>query len=682
MGRFAKAVQDGAILGPLRSGFKMSRWREEHAKLGDDDEDQNLLDAGVLIYDKADHIRSALKLTFSNKLKATTKVRAFAALANYNLCALYKKTQESLEQLAATQRDSYPGAPLMMHELAAVKVELPVGAQFSPDEIVQSMVDGMEVPLKRILEVNPDLVGNPQFGKMNWDDALNDFNLGYLYSHIESLWDECLWNNYKTVNGGVPVTFSPSDKFWLVRAVTSRVRFSSLSREFAVHAQNAQRQLSESGRLATLGLLNVKAVSKDGRRQSIQLVPFDIESRYVNWLFTMRAYASEPYYAELLSEPQVMLKGATLNQLLTGWIVVSAASHYLRELVEARDVKEVSEPNTWLPNYAPILQKSALSGSISSASKASLEQSVAMVDFLVFFGKAGQELWAQPLLPVSKEAVVPIFATTSSPNLRRLLDVWLKQLGVDLSLRGQPFEAHIRASIRKNISLSPLLSGKADCLEHGVKFTPSGEREEQIDVVAVVGDAVIIGEAKCLVEPAEAKQTAMHRVKVIDAVAQVKRKAMAITRNKKQFQRRVSQLGLALPENFTVLPAVILNSAIHCGVAVDGVPVVDEHILSGFFRGELIDMAMQDADGTLKTIRKNVLYVSAADAPNALAKYLLFPPQMTPLLAGVVERWVPIPAIDEGDWFGQFLALDCKPNVAPLTESEEAAAGRAPKKKN
>lgn len=674
MGKFIKAVQAGDVLGPLRSGFTAVKWSAEHTRLGDDDDDRNLLDAGLLIHEKAKHIRAELKVTFSKGLRATTKVRAFAGFANYNHCALSEKTQEALKQIATKYQEEHPGTPVMLHELAAVKVELPVGAKFSPDEIIQSVVDGVEIPLKRILESAPDLLGNPEFGKLNWDDIQLDFNLGALYSHIEELWDDCLWNSYKATRNDQDVTFSPSDLSWLIRSVVSRVRFDSLGREFAAHVRHTQRQLSYKRALQRLGPINTMALAKEGRRQIIRLQPFDTESKEGLRLLVMRAYASEPYYKELLEEPQHRLRGATLNQLLTAWTVVSGASRLLREGLERLEVKNSSEPKTWLPNYAPVLQKSALAHAVSVACSASFEQSEALAEFFVFRGKPNQELWAQPLLPVGKEVVVPLFATTASPNLRRLVDVWLAQLGVDLSARGPAFEGHVRSSIRRDIAESPLLRINSDCLDRGVRFTPAGEREEEIDVVAVIGNIVIVGEAKCFLDPAEAKQTAMHRVKVIEAVEQVKRKAVTVNRNKKGFRQRLSQLGLELPENFSVLPVVILNSAIHCGIAVDGVPIVDEYILGVFFRGEFVEIAVDEAESEFRTVRKRVLYSSAEEASNVLAGFLSAPPQMEPLLAGLNRRWVPVPAINEADWSGLFLALDCVPNVTSLTEREDAVA--------
>ncbi|WP_150118703.1 hypothetical protein [Collimonas fungivorans] len=675
LGKFTKSVQDGEIPGPLRTEFKVKQWRAKYALLDEgDDDDRSLFDAGLMIHDKADHIRSNLKVTFSENFRATTKIRAFAALANYNYCRLIELTHEAFSNAAAKQRELDPDAPIMMHELVALKLKLAVGAEFGPDEIVQAMVDGMEVPLKRILEKNPNLSGNPEFAKLDWDDMSLDFNLGNLWAHIEGLWDDCLWNKYIPTQKGRATKFAPKEDIWQLRYVVSRVRFNSLAREFAMYSLKFQKNLIYRGVLKLLAPMNVKALSKDGRRQVIQMSAFDPGSSDIDWLLTMRAYASEPYYKELLQEPQAKLFGATLDHVLVAWGVVSRASSVLRKGLALRKVEIGEEAETWLPTYASVLQVPALVRAVSIACGIDLSRSKALIDFFMFHGKSDQELWAQPLLPVSKDAVIPIFATTSSPNLRRLVDVWMKQLGVDLSLRGPAFEEHIRATIRTNIAQSPMLSA-SKCLERGVKFTAPNEREEEIDFVAMIGNIVIVGEVKCFLDPAEAKQTAMHRMKVIDAVTQVRRKADTVREHKEAFRVRAFQLGLELPVQFDVLPIVVLNSAIHCGFAVDGVPIVDEHILGVFFRGELVEMAISGSDGELTTVKKRVLYSSITEAAESAANYFSFPPQMEMLLAGVGKRWVPIPAVGEADWDAQFLALECVPKLPPSYREEATLAG-------
>ena len=85
------------------------------------------------------------------------------------------------------------------------------------------------------------------------------------------------------------------------------------------------------------------------------------------------------------------------------------------------------------------MQIDALAQAIAAAVNIQLIQARAILEFLIFRGDDGQELWAQPLVPISIEGVSPMFAATTSPNLGRLVDIWMRQIGIDLGLRGTAF---------------------------------------------------------------------------------------------------------------------------------------------------------------------------------------------------------------------------------------------------
>lgn len=308
------------------------------------------------------------------------------------------------------------------------------------------------------------------------------------------------------------------------------------------------------------------------------------------------------------------------------------------------------------------MQIDALAQAIAAAVNIQLIQARAILEFLIFRGDDGQELWAQPLVPISIEGVSPMFAATTSPNLGRLVDIWMRQIGIDLGLRGTAFEDYVNLELRKDISASPLLNG-AKVIENGIVFKPPEDRDEQIDTVLVVGDLVILGESKCILHPAEAKQIAMHRKTVIDAVAQVKRKTASVEKYSRTFRDQLRLQGIELPEKFRILPIVILNGSIHSGFEVDGVPVVDLYILNVFFSGELIDMARQYADGHIEHVKKRVLYSDADEASRIAAEYFSAPPQMEFVLSGMKKRWVPIAKVSDNDWAGMYLAFECSPQV-------------------
>lgn len=657
MGRFINAVRHEQVNGPLRTKFKPEVWKSDFDRLRDDDDDKHLYDAGLLIHEKAECIRSNLRITFSKTLRGTTKLRGFAAIANYQHVQVGQAVREKMKELRDKAEAASPGAPVMMHELAAMKLgngPAPLG----PEEAIQGLVDGMQVPVKQILKAATDLSGNPNFADLEWDDLQFDLKLGTLYAHLEGLWDDCLWNGYQSTTDGRRVRFDFGDDFWLRSQIVGQTRLKALKAESVAHAIDAHRAMIYSGRYLPPLLGDVKSITKTGRSQVINIGIFERDSDELLRLLTMKLLSTEPYYDDLLAEPQPLLQGATLDQLLNAWALVSSVARRLNDEASDTEIKNPDNPKSWLPFFAPVLHLRALYQAASETCRVTLAQGRALIEFLVYRGGSSQELWAQPLLPVSQDAVAPIFAAAISPNSNRLIDIWLNQLGVDLSLRGHAFESYIRAELTSSMAESPI-SAYCRCLSESLNFTPQGERSEEIDIVAAIGSVVLIGEAKCFLEPTEPKQLARHRDKVIDAVRQVSRKADAVRRNKEQFRTRMQQVGLTLPTEFEVQPLVILNSAMHSGMPVECVPVVDEHILGVFLRGHMDEVAIRSPARGFQALRKKVFYTSLAEATKVLPKFLARPAQLEPLLAGLTHRWVQIPPVSEGDWTGLYSTLDC-----------------------
>ena len=657
MGRFINAVRHEQVNGPLRTKFKPEAWKSDFERLRDDDDDKQLYDAGILIYEKAECIRSNLRITFSTTLRSTTKLRGFAAITNYQQVLVSRAVREKMRELRDKAEAASPGATVMMHELTAMKLDSGP-APLGPEEAIQGMVDGMQIPVKQILKAVTDLSGSPNYADLEWDDLHFDLVLGTLYAHIEGLWDDCLWNGYQSTTDGRRVRFDFRDDFWLRSQIVGQTRLKALKAESVAHAVDAHREMIYSGRYLPPLMGNVKSITKAGRSQVINVGNFERDSDELLRLVTMKILSTEPYYDDLLAESQPLLQGATLDQLLNAWALVSSVARRLNKEASETQIKNPDNPKSWLPSFAPVLHLRALYQAASETCRTTLAQGRALIDFLVYRGGHNQELWAQPLVPVSRDAVVPIFAAAISPNSNRLIDIWLNQLGVDLSLRGHAFESYIRAQLTSSMAKSPICA-YCHCLSESLNFTPLGERSEEIDIVAVVGPVVLIGEAKCFLEPTESKQFARHRDKVIEAVRQVSRKADAVRRNTEQFRARMQQVGVTLPTEFEVQPLVILNSAMHSGIPVECVPVVDEHILGVFFRGHMDEVAIRDPARGFQSLRKKVFYTSLVEATEVLPKFLARPAQLERLLDGLTPRWVQIPPVSEEDWTGLYSTLDC-----------------------
>ena len=674
MGEFTKRVRDGDIAGPLRRAFTPDRW---HHAFGDlpapDAVDHNTHAAGLALHEKLGAIRDVLKLSSSDEISATTKLRAFLAITNYDFFVARDKTKLAIEKFQA-EREGVSDEVYAMEEMAGLKLSLPGGFDWMPNEVVESLVDGIELPIRVVLQGSPSLAGNPRMNQIQWTEAGLELNLGILYRFAEDLWDDCLWNSYKMIEKGRVKVFLPQDVDVLRAYRIGLARRTSLSMAFSMMATQFQREALAKG--ARLRVREVCGIERRGKRQFIKVSKHGVSTEIIEELSVMRTLAAEPYYGELLEERLESLQGLTLASLIDAWTVISRAAHVLVQSIGEKHAHNVGDDrvHAWMPEYAPTLQVEALVDALAAAAGISEPEGRRIVKFFTFWGAAEQEIWAQPLVPVGPETVAPIFAALVSPNLRRLVDVWMRQAGVDLSRRGPAFEAHIRKLAVDAIRRSKLLSPVAACITDDYTFRPAGRRDEQIDLIFSIGNTVFVAEAKCILEPTDSKGIAMHRKTVLGAAEQALRKVQSLEDNRTAFVEDARRFGMALTEDFKVKPLVIVSTSTHVGIAALTVPVIDEFILGRFLDGELEDIAYQPGDLASSKRYKKRFYSNAAEAEENAPSYFASPPQMKRFIDGIRGRVVPMYAANEGDWIGKIVTMDCVTGGVPLSLQEQASS--------
>jgi hypothetical protein len=664
MGEFIRNVQDGQVPGPLQRKFSAGRWKKALDSVADpDDSDKNLYSAGLAIHQKLASIRARQKLSSSEKLSATTKLRAFVAAANQNYLVTKKKAQAAVAE-AGERRAQTEVEGFRFEELLNVRLELLSGFEASPDEIVENLVDGVETPIKVALQPPLDLSGNPQLRDVEWDDIALELNLGIFYRFAEDVWDDCLWNGYKLVERGDLKLFTPTEIDPKRGHVTGIIRRQALGMQMGVTIKKLHREMLLRGDVPQSR--EVRAITRDGKRQVIQLANSDGGSETQEDFLVMKAFANEPYYFELLGEPLPSLDGLTLHDVMNGWTIVSQASRVLAQSVaarhSARPPAEQAPAHTWLPEYAPVLQVDALVRALVAAAGFSQAAAKNLVEFLTFRGEPRTELWAKPLVPVGPSTVAPVFAAVSRPNLRRLVDIWMRYAGIDLAKRGPAFEAHVRTTVVEGIQESKVLSGGAFAIPVDYTFTPPGQQGVQFDLVFFIGQTVFIAETKCILEPTESKGVAMHRKTVEEAADQALVRAKVLEEHRERFVADVKQrFNHDVLVGFKVVPFIVLSTTTHVGVPVKGVPVVDEYILGRYLDGELDDVAVQGKDFEVVKTIKNVFFATIEEAEVRAAQYLASPPQMQRLLKGLKGRALPLPPMFDGDWQGMVAVIECVP---------------------
>lgn len=671
MGKFTKEVRDGAIAGPLRRAYTPDKWQQEFDSQPEPDAiDHDTYAAGLVLHEKLAAIRGVLKLSSSDAISATTKLRAFLAVANYDFFVARDKTKSAIEKFIAEREDDSKEV-YTMEEMEGLKLNLPGGFDWMPNEIIESLVDGIELPIRIVLQSNPSLTGSPRMDQVQWIEAGLELNLGVLYRFAEDVWNDCLWNSYKLVDKGRLKVFMPQDVDAIRGHRIGLARRASLASGFSIMATHHQRRALASG--ARLRVREACGIERQSKRQVIKFAKNGFASEFMQELSVLRTYAAEPYYEALLGERLESLQGLTLSALIDAWTVVSCVTHVLVQSIGEKHTRNIGDDrvHVWMPEYAPTLQVDALVDALAIAAGIRKPEGRLIVEFLTFRGKSGQEIWAQPLVPVGPGTVTPVFAAIVSPNLRRLVDVWMRQAEVDLSRRGPAFETHIRGVVTVAIGQSRHLSSVAACVKDDYTFRPEGGRDEQIDLIFSIGNMVFVAEAKCILEPTDAKGIAMHRKTVLGAAEQVLRKVKSLEDNRVAFVADVRRFGMRLADDFKVRPLVIVSTSTHVGIPALSVPVIDEFILGRFLDGELEDFAYQPNDPDASQRFKKLFYSNAIEAEERAPDYFASPPQMQRFIEGVRGRVVPIYAASDTDWVGRIVTMECVAGGFPLSLKDQ-----------
>lgn len=624
---FIERLRNGTLAAPTSPKFDPNAWKAELDTGVSSSDDCQVFLIGLQIKRSLDAVRKHLTFVTSNEVPVYWRRRGLVALVNHQaLVANMKATA-----MADERKPSQPNPAMDL--LANTKIELPLG-NFSPDAIIESAIDTGGRLLRMIASAPAsEEISEPA---LSFKAMTNDLNVGIAYAALEGLWLDVLWNDFRM----------SGDESYPLFASVEGVREEQ-------RAESQFRHLMTSIHSEVIPYVRALATNANPSQASI---PLDMQATIVSGQFILTPVSSATdalarrvvletstlpiYYQSVVNTPGPQYKRLTLVSVTRGYAllrsIAESASAHATEVLERAELDPSAKASE--ADFAPVVNRDHLRMALASALAVGSDVAEEMISF---FTGAGQGVtrsldhWMAPLVSLTSTSLTMFPQAVRHASLRRLADLWLRHLGFDLDIRGLPFEAHVRTSVR-NKSLRSSLAGLTQVLSSEFILHPDGSREEQIDLVVVLGDRVLIGEVKCFLQPSSPLDRHNHWDKLCEAVAQVTRKAKAVQDFETAFRSRAQHYGLTLPVTIEVLPLVVLNHAIDVGHVINGVPVVDLRILEMFFEGVLQRNAIVTSGGRVESSQLEYFYRSAAEATEALADYLNDPPQLRHLHGTVV----------------------------------------------
>lgn len=626
---FRDAVRKRKVNGPNRPGFVVDEWQKHATNLANDDIDRQLAQAGEWFFAKFEEARTKHLLVNDKTVSRTAKLRAVVAGSNIAMLDIQNGFAAHLKRMERSGRRAVLSDEFQYFKQTSLgKVSVPT------DDQAESMVGGTQKALRFVLQTRSGDGGK----KGSVEGALSDINLGMYYYALESHWERILWEEYELIPG-TPATIRPSMYCLLDAFIVTRARQDRLI--FGLYQMAGEHFRQGSFHPDNTYVRPVVAIAKDGRRQRMVLgSAYEATSSTIS-AFVMRHAVRQQYYADIWFAESKCEAGLNLDLVLKAWEVVSTASQVLAERLATQ-----TPPAGKINVNAPVLEIRALCQAIQSTAHVEYRVARRLVDFLTFEGKDKDDLWAKPLVRIADDRVAPVLLTACFPELRRTIDIWLANLEIVVQDKGKVFNRNVQDAIARTAANSKYLND-AIVVSGEFKLPIKKNRIEEIDLLIVLGSLVVVGECKCKVMPNEPRDWHKHRQLVQEAVVQVRRKAQAVMSNIQIFAERLHQRGIVVPAVLEVIPMVVLNTGLHAGLPVDGVPVVDLPLLETYFRGYIANGTVEREDGRLDVIPKLSLYSTALEARQNFNSYLHAPPQLHQLRKSVKDCSIPLPMLDD-----------------------------------
>lgn len=618
------------VTGPASPKFSVHDWAELGKAPGVDLKDLEVIAMGLLVNGVLGNLRDRLDYVSDDSISPNTKRRALVALANRECIMAECIAIEQANELASD------GRTVPMDHVALIRISLPSG-DFAPGEICETVVDGVGRLLRMcpasdaqsIEFENPPLIG-----------IARDLNIANAYLTVEDLWLDIVWNDVELLRGK-PMRFVPGDQAEsAANAVAQHRHQMTNGQSFTIRFSRLRKEIAEGRIVSPFQRKQIKLRSEGGKL-AVGLVKADKDR--LAYIGAAYASALPEYYEPIFSAPAPNGSTLTLKKVLEAHLLMMSLAQELAEpMMKAiqDERKGTSDAESDLKVFTPLILAEEVKDTLKVGLEISSAEAQDLLDFMTFGGKKGEqsELWSSPFVRYGAEDLLACVNPLTSANLRWMIDVWLKQMGFPLDFRGTHFEVFARRRMQEAIQTSALASitqVRADSFF----FTPPGGREEEIDLVIVVGTRVIVGEVKCFLEPVSPIDHRNHREKIVDASEQVARKLDAVRKDPEAFRDRAKQYGMMIPADFVPLSLVVLNHAIGAGRVVNGVPIVDLRILEMFFEGSMRWKAVISPDGKIESSDEERFYTNSQEGEEVLSAYLSDPPQVRHLKAAIRPRF-------------------------------------------
>ena len=595
-------VLKGRLKTPVQQGFLAEAWDTAlRAIASPSDEDLRIYQVAKFIGEQSQALRQRLKSTPPPTGSLVNMVRRAIGCVNREFLLVLNNT-------ASMDTDG----PIYVSDIIQKELELSGGINTAtPQELIESAVDGLRFEIAALGSGKIESVELPKNQTVR--RIFLRGNLSVFYHILEEEWLDGLhhgWMIDTTLDGYS--LFFPSNRESAIDLSVGQYRDNALIAESAgraIHALKTDPRLQGRGKFS--GVVRIGA----GKKKTYKSI--EMSDELSTEVFTAMLLAADPDLVPFSTVPLPNLGYMTARELLDVWAaLIQLAQDIGTRMPFNEEINHINQ----LERFAPLENAPSLIVALAKSTGLPKQKCAIAID-LFTWRDVRDGLWHRPLVKVGEHGdLIVILPVLKSANLRRSIEYWLSEGGLDLAERGDAYENYVRREISGAIDANTMLSSHSGVVK--IPIRPSDSSIGDIDLLFWIGTTICIGEIKCLLRPGTSHERFQYNDRIYDAANQVKRKAAYLIDNLIVLCSAYN-IPINPASDVTVVPIVILNSPIGATRMVQEIPVLDIYILKRYLdRGFAIMYASAEDDSAGIRVP---FYDDAAQAASNLGEYLKDP---------------------------------------------------------
>lgn len=645
---FKEKIQSGFIASPTHRKFNIEDWDKNWIKTqAKSKEDENIYIAGKIINELLSETRNKLNELYKKhapKVKNERLLELLFALSN--------------RDVAIVSRSITP-KPEATNLFSTTLANNQIKNEITVDEIAHGAVDGLEKAIlsciNRINKREVLAAGTEPIDTISF--LQHESNLSQIYGMYESYWHALLWGNYEIIE------INKEQKFYDISQKSHPLEIANEVSQIRKSRLSAQAGIICSNKNFIALHKNAKYIKPQGSGKSktykVQTISQASE--------ILQAHNSR------LKTTFILLSGefppSLLEEKYAGGFSILEALEVFRIIILLSMQYENSFPNDdsfyspgKLQQFCVKIKKQNFTLAVANATGMRFDHCTKIIDFLIC-RDSSCDLWCHPLAELKANELCLLTSAAGHPVITRVVEHWLVKLKADLQDKGTQYEKSTLESLNANVASNIFIKSYDSAISKRITLKDIKE-EEEIDLILRIENLIIIGEAKSIVTT-DSPISHYRTIEILRyAAEQADRKAKFFDRN---IERAFKEINWTYNsnENYEIIPIVINSNRIHAGFPINGIPVLDEKILSRYFEsGQFPIMSTGALDEDIKHIAWLHLYSNLDELKASLKQYLKTPPQTLEDADSFERKSIAIPCLTRDSYKIRFSRLTPK-NISP-----------------